>query len=236
MPDGTSFIASFADPLGSFKVGRSQILLSTQCSCHQEGCPEDQCPHRQEQAPVPPESDGSDNPIHHRSRERQQDYVSSRRGRGARLHQDPPRIIATTRFSVSSKPGDQHDAESSVRDAPVVGARIRRDALYEPTPRMSGRMTGVHTFSDGLDWGPVPGHQLWTSHMTPASRSSASARIPEPRNTPQAMSRHSRLEISSADLRRRGMPAHFHHGGSSSLIGTWGRTQPNHGDRLTRPR
>lgn len=161
MPDATSFIASFADPLGSFKVGRSQILLSTQCSCHQEGCPEDQCPHRQEQAPVPPESDGSDNPIHHRSRERQQDYVSSRWGRGARLHQNPPRIIATTRLSVSSKPGDHQDVESSVRDAPVVGARIRRDALYEPTPRMSGRMTGVHTFSDGLDWGPVP----WASAM-----------------------------------------------------------------------
>ena len=33
------------------------------------------------------------------------------------------------------------------------------------------------------------------------------------------MSRHSRREISPADLLSRGMPAHFHHWGSSSLIG-----------------
>src|SRR6266545_1598060 len=65
-------------------------LPSAKCFEHREGCPEDQCPQREEHAPIPSESDGSDNSIDQRSTERDQHYVPCRR---AHLHRDPPRII-----------------------------------------------------------------------------------------------------------------------------------------------
>jgi hypothetical protein len=65
------------------------MLLSAACFEHREGCPEDQCPQREEHAPIPPESDGTDNSIDQGSSESNQHYIRRRR---ALFHREAPRI------------------------------------------------------------------------------------------------------------------------------------------------